>query len=525
MRKPSMKPVSVDVEGLRKALEAAFPDGRWLRLLEVFLPTGVADYGQMQRVTGLSRKQMDDLLERLAQLGGGSVVRPYAFAVPRPGVRGRPAAVYGLGEAGAALLRAAGHRDAAACGYEEVREVAHARAVLDVRLAAEAAGLSVRTEAELVADGKPGEGGHRPVLRPDNVVTLPGGVQALYEVEQEADLSLLRRVVESLRRKAAFFGAGGGGKVSRVVRVVYAVAPERLERTVGVWERGLGLVVEEVGGPLPFGLVGMTLGEFLERPDWSEPPEAGRWRAIEPGSRSQVAGSRDVGARHASPVPAGSKGQVAGGKKGALAVRGEVPAALLRRSPADDRRILAAYWQWLQERGPEVAYTEEHPRPDPVFFEVMGVIYAASHSEGQSVVRRAAYPYASVYLLGKYLEMHPKLRGRLRRVLERGRETMRWNVTTILHRMQGVIREFLRYHGYEVGRWLMAVPESSWERGEGPQDFGVRVRIHPEVLMGEGDGVVPGQEAVARAEEALAWVLWALFAYAEEIGLKAPPFW
>jgi hypothetical protein len=158
-RKPSMpKGESVDVEALRKALEAAFPDGRWLRLLEVFLPTGVADYGQMRRVTGLSRDQMDVLLERLAQLGGGSVVRPYSFGVPRPGVRGRPAVVYGLGEAGAALLRAAGHQDAAACGYEEVREVAHARAVLDVRLAALAAGLSVRTEAELVADGKPGEG-------------------------------------------------------------------------------------------------------------------------------------------------------------------------------------------------------------------------------------------------------------------------------------------------------------------------------------------------------------------------------
>jgi len=53
----------------------------------------------------------------------------------------------------------------------------------------------------------------------------------------------------------------------------------------------------------------------------------------------------------------------------------------------------------------------------------------------------------------------------------------------------------------------------------------VRVRMHPEVLMGEEDGVVPGREEVARAEEALAWVLWALFAYAEEIGLKAPPFW
>jgi hypothetical protein len=53
------------------------------------------------------------------------------------------------------------------------------------------------------------------VLRPDNVVTLPNGVQALYEVEQDADLSLLRRVVESWRRKAAFFGCGGG-KVSPV---------------------------------------------------------------------------------------------------------------------------------------------------------------------------------------------------------------------------------------------------------------------------------------------------------------------
>jgi hypothetical protein len=343
MRKPSMKPVSVDVEGLRKALEAAFPDGRWLRLLEVFLPTGVADYGQMRRVTGLSRKQMDDLLERLAQLGGGSVVRPYSFAVPRPGVRGRPAAVYGLGEAGAALLRAAGHRDAAACGYEEVREVAHARAVLDVRLAAEAAGLAVRTEAELVAGGK-AEGGHRPVLRPDNVVTLPGGVQALYEVEQDADLSLLRRVVESLRRKAAFFGCGGG-KVSPVVRVVYAVVPERLERTVGVWEQGLGLVVEEVGGPLPFRLVGMTLGEFLERPDWSEPPDEGRWRGIEPGSRGQGAGGRGAeqgaeGRRSRGAEERRGRGE-GGGFGGAGGGAGGAVAAVSGGRPADSGGVLA----------------------------------------------------------------------------------------------------------------------------------------------------------------------------------------
>ncbi len=88
----------------------------------------------------------------------------------------------------------------------------------------------------------------------------------------------------------------------------------------------------------------------------------------------------------------------------------------------------------------------------------------------------------------------------------------------------GVIREFLRYHGYEVG-W------GCWRRrrrrgaGGGPQDFGVVVRLHPEVLMGEGEEVMPGPGEVRRAEEALEWVLWALFAYAGEVGLNPPPFW
>ncbi len=101
---------------------------------------------------------------------------------------------------------------------------------------------------------------------------------------------------------------------------------------------------------------------------------------------------------------------------------------------------------------------------------------------------------------------------------------MRWNVTTILHRMQGVIREFLRYHGYEVGRGVLAVPVSGWER-EGAQDFGVEMRLHPEVLIGEKETVMPGPGEVRRAEEALEWVLWALFAYAEKVGLNPPPFW
>ncbi len=54
-----------------------------------------------------------------------------------------------------------------------------------------------------------------------------------------------------------------------------------------------------------------------------------------------------------------------------------------------------------------------------MFFEVMEVIYGASHGSGD-VRREAAYPYASVYLLRKYLEMHPALREALKKALGRG---------------------------------------------------------------------------------------------------------
>jgi len=76
-----------------------------------------------------------------------------------------------------------------------------------------------------VAGGK-AEGDNRPVLRPDNVVTLPGGVQALYEVEQEADLSLLWRVLERGRETMRWNvttilhrDAGGDSGVFAVSRV------------------------------------------------------------------------------------------------------------------------------------------------------------------------------------------------------------------------------------------------------------------------------------------------------------------
>ncbi|HID88392.1 MAG TPA: hypothetical protein EYP52_01580 [Anaerolineae bacterium] len=40
-----------------------------------------------------------------------------------------------------------------------------------------------------------------------------------------------------------------------------------------------------------------------------------------------------------------------------------MPRSLRRRAPVDDRRILLAYWQYLLERGPALAYTVDVPGP------------------------------------------------------------------------------------------------------------------------------------------------------------------
>ncbi len=53
---------------LQTALEQDFPDGRWLRALELAEPTGVVTTQQLQRATDLSRDQMNRLLARLEEL-------------------------------------------------------------------------------------------------------------------------------------------------------------------------------------------------------------------------------------------------------------------------------------------------------------------------------------------------------------------------------------------------------------------------------------------------------------------------
>jgi len=486
---------NVDITDVENALTQAPGLDTALRVLRILLPTGVADMQQLQRATGMSRSQVYRLLERFQEVAGDALLARVPFNVPRPGARGRSPGVYTLGEVGAALLRRHSHPHARACALKEAAPIAHARATLDVHLAAREAGLAVVTEKELpYGEGK--------VIRPDNLVTLPDGTKALFETEQAASLPLLRRIVKGLRNKVAFFDSDAARGISPTVRVLFHVAPGKAwQKTLATWQRALAVVVKERGASLPFRLAAMPLADFLERPDWTEPPASERWTWLEPA--------------------AGERREKRSEEKADLPVR--LPRGLKRRSARDDRLILLAFWQHFREHAPTLG-GQSIPRPDPAFFQVMEVIYLASHDEDAAAIARTAYPHASVYLLGQYLRMHPALCQALNKAITRGGYTMRWNVTTILHRMQVVIRTFLRYHGWEVSPTFMAYPTvTSWEVA-GPRDVAVEVRLRPELLMTPDEGVVT-REDVQRAERALAWVLWALFAYAEQVGVKRAVFW
>ena len=491
---------------LQKDLARSFPDERWLEMLKLFLPTGVADVLQMQAITGLSRRQVNHLLARFEDLASGEILTRVPFSVPKPGVRGRPPTVYRLREGGAALLRRNGYRRARACGLADAVSIAHAKATLEIHLAARDAGLEVQTERELPY-------GNGQALRPDNLVKLPSGTRAIFETEQTADITLLRRIVDGLRHKAACFGQLGR-RLSATVRVLFNLPHGReWDRSVQTWERATAIVSEESGGRLPFDIVAIPLQEFLTDPDWTEPPNLARWEPLfDPAQAPGFdPGSRSGASMAVSPVDPRQRPIT------------QLPSAL-RRSARDDRLILLAFWQSFQEQASILG--GNRPHPDPVFFDVMRIIYTASHDPHTDLLSKAAVPYASLYLLQQYLAMHPDLRKALSKAITRGSGSMRWSTSTILHRMQVIITTFLRYHGWQAGGPLQAYPElSGWDNTR-TQSFAATVRIrNPELLMVPGDEIVPGKDAVQAVEEALAWVLWALFAHGEDIGLKQAIFW
>jgi hypothetical protein len=495
------------LDTLQQTLNTQCPDQAWLRLLEVFVPVGLADMLQLQQATGFDRDKVNRLLILFARLqpDRSPIVTKLSTDIARPGQRSRPPKIYLLSETGAALLRQVGHEDLQACGLKGDTAIAHARGLLDVYLAAkQQQGLAIVIDSELPYGDK--------VIRPDALVTVGEGTLALFEIEQSARADLLRRLQESLRHKLAFFGCTDPARaqVSTVIRMLLALPRGKdFDRTLGWWQQAIKLVTAD-GRSLPFQLLVMPLADFISSPDWNA-EQLDRWIDLTAAPLTE-SGATPQASRLPAPASESARAVV------------QLPKGLTRRSTHDDRLVLESLWHWFIEHASQEV--QEFQRPTPEFFEIFRVIYKASHDRDLPVLEYSAFPHASLYLLNQYLRMHSDLRENWNEALRYGSHRTNWNPTMVLHKMQVAIHEFTRYHGWDNQGALQIFPSSSNWDDDGDRTFTVHVRIYNgELLMLERDGVVPGSDEIAEAETALGWVLWAMFAHARHLGLVRPGFW
>jgi hypothetical protein len=476
---------ATDITHLQETLEAALPDQIWLRLLETFVPSGVADGLQLRQATGCERDKLRRILEKIDShiVGFPPVIRMLDHTITRAGTRGRSPNVYLLGESGAALLQANGHPDVRPCELHDDHAIAHALVMLSIHLLAAQAGLNISTDKYL----KYGSGRH---LRPDHVVILPDDHRILFEVEQAAERKLIPRILDSLENKQDFFQSEECQSFVPEVRMLVNVPLGReWHRTMKVWAESCNLILQKRTEPLAFRLLAMPLTEFLNIPEWDIQPSS-RWRHISASFLNQD--------------------KVESGLSDLDTISRSIEA---NRSALNDCILLSALAQQFNE--------EKGSRPslkaDPHFFDLVQTIYSASYQETQDLLKAVSLPIGSIYLLRRYLEMHPSLLKKLQRTMHHGKGRIHWNTAMVIHRMQQVVNQFVAYHGWTTNGLLRV--EAVYGNWSGVGPFGIKAE---KVGFWEGGN---NYSENWRAIESLCWVLWALFEYAEDIGLGRPEFW
>lgn len=487
---------SESLKNLAELLDAHTTAGPWFSFLELLEPTGVADMLQIQEALNLSRDKVRRLMDQMKTCTGDhpELFTILDFSTKRAGVRGRTPNIIRLGPSGAALLRLRGYKQTRHCLLDHELEIQHAVLMVDIRLAALKAGFKVITDREISY-------GDKACIRPDNQVLQPNGTICLFETEQIALPQYTRRITESLKNKIAFFSNSQRPGVSPIIRMVINVTRGKdWERTINIWKQVCQILSE--AQPLPFKLFAITQEEFTAKPDWTEETDPVRWTDLSAPRTIKKENDSSSGMNEKTLQP---------------------PKLLFRQTPQEDHIVLQALWQQFIENNSD--RLDSHHTPSPAFFETMCLIHSASFSNDGSGFSSAALPRASIFLLNQYLRMHPVLKKSLQKSIARGVATMRWNTVNILHRMQVIIERFLYYHGWYNGPAIQALAGTYNYNSEEGTGFCITVKIHNPWIMAYPDGFRPTDEEVLQAEKALAWVLWALFSFPEDLDLPYNAFW
>ncbi len=457
-------------------LDKNLPPETWRQILQVFVPTHAADSLQIQQYVGLDREKFRRVMDKFqnAAIGLPPIFHQLDHSITRPGARGRRPGIYLLGETGALVLNELGYAEVHPCRLNTDLAISHALAMLDIHQTALRDNIPIHTDCTI-------EFGDHQILRPDHQISQPEGQLLIYEIEQAANKDTLARIRESLTNKRIFFDSAQATAYLREIRMLLNLTPNSKESrdTIQRWARVYRALSDDE--ELGFALFSMPLGEFLINPDWSPSP-SDRWANL----------SVSIGES---------------GTDGGTTTNVHVFAYSDDHYAYDDCIVVNAAVQVYQAR-----ILPGKPKPDFGLFKLATDIYNASYSKS-NYWAMVGIPYASIHMLKILFEKREDLLEQLNKCMNQGRHGE--SPILVVHHMQGVIDCFLNYYAWESGSILKA---EAINRGYEGHPFGVVVNAF--VAPPRGDG----WENKSEIEVALAWVLSALFKYAEQIGLDKPRF-
>lgn len=465
---------------LMRALDKAMRDQRWKTTLASFLPMGLATIRHVQDVTGFPRDKASRCIDQLQGffLAGSPLISCHPNALRTPGGSKRPSTIFLLSMGGSQLLQHLG-MDARACDLKEETAILHAVCMASIaHLAERQSDLQVITDKNIPH-------GNGKLIRPDHQVILSQGRSYLIEIEQQANPKLLPRIMESLSNKQAFFKSKESVGVQNVIRMLLNVKPGKdFHKTVKVWKEAMRLVMQTNGQELGFSIIVLPFHVFLSSPEWDEQLSE-RWQRIDPNNSTNDSSAIE----QKSLMPSAKRSN---------------------RSLEKDIVLLSALAQDFDETIPF-----EQRDPDWNMPHLVRTIYEAVHGKDHCTFNEVAgMPLISIYLLREYLNLHPELLTRLRQAIHFNKTKVVWTQQNILHRMRIVISTFLAYHGWRSSHVIKIYPTID---GDGKGDYTVKCvwESTPSRYRGQYREIT----------DALQWVLWALFEYAEDLGLGRPEFW
>jgi hypothetical protein len=405
--------------------------------------------------------------------------------------RRRPPVVYLLNETGAEVLRqTSGNKNIKPPSFQEPSELLDAYLEMDVLRVARQNGFAA--DAEVVLPFKGGNAN----IRADVLVTIQGQ-KTLFEIERQANAHNRHRITLKLLHLVEFFRAPEANGVDRAIRLLFVISDDDAQ-TLDEWEKALAQVELQIG-KLPFHLHTCQAQNFLVHPVWDS---LQNFMPLEPAIESDAA---EKNTQTTEPANEWLKEL-------------RVPS-----SDLDEMNVIIPALSASFDRSATGFEQAETSRQRCLsFFELVRFIYQASFFEKSPTRLYATPPIESIYLLRRYLHAHQNSS-----LLKELQETLNWaqkqrsGVTNYRDALTHVLWDvFLRWHGfYRGGPLIVSICPPNFEDMR-RSDYYIYVRIENwEMYNREKPRFRNYNREGLLEEQALAWILEALYLHGAELGL------